>query len=298
MRLLVIINKESGSGVESTEEKKKVVEEAFRQYHESAEIDVKLLQDCDIKSEIEDNDKNEISAVVAAGGDGTISSVVKVITGTDLTFGVLPLGTFNNFAKDAGIPTDINEAAKSIINGKAEYVDVAEVNGHIFVNNSSIGFYPLSVIEREKNGKKKGIKKYFAMIYAIVKIFLRYPLYSVVMYTDKGEHNTVTPFVFIGNNRYETGSLRTIGSRTSLERGLLSLYYSRCTTRFCMIKIMILALLNKLENAEEFVEEELKHVKLSSRRRRLFVSLDGEVVIMKPPLDYRIMPKALKLIRP
>jgi hypothetical protein len=82
------------------------------------------------------------------------------------------------------------------------------------------------------------------MLNAIIKVFIRFPLYNVVMFTDKGNHNAVTPFVFIGNNRYETGSLKSLGQRTSLSRGVLSMYYPRCASRLCMIKIIVKALIN------------------------------------------------------
>jgi diacylglycerol kinase family enzyme len=88
--------------------------------------------------------------VVAAGGDGTVNAVASVVAGTAVTLGVLPVGTLNHFAKDMTLPLDLNEAAAVIVAGRVVSVDVAEVSGRIFVNNSSIGVYPNAVAIREQ----------------------------------------------------------------------------------------------------------------------------------------------------
>ena len=59
-----------------------------------------------------------------------------------MQLGVLPLGTLNHFARDAGIPLDLEEAVAAIAGGRTRQVDVAEVNGRIFINNSAVGLYP------------------------------------------------------------------------------------------------------------------------------------------------------------
>ena len=81
-------------------------------------------------------------AVVAAGGDGTINAVASALVGSDTPLGVLPVGTLNHFAKDLGLPLGLEEAVAVIVVGKAVAVDVGEVNGRIFLNNSSLGVYP------------------------------------------------------------------------------------------------------------------------------------------------------------
>jgi len=78
--------------------------------------------------------------VVAAGGDGTVGAVASALAGTDVAMAVLPMGTLNHFARDAGIPLDLEAAAQAMVDASLrQAVDVAEVNGHVFVNNSSIG---------------------------------------------------------------------------------------------------------------------------------------------------------------
>ena len=85
--------------------------------------------------------QGDSSTIVAGGGDGTISSVAAVLAGTTKTLGVLPLGTLNHFAKDLNIPIDLEGAINIISEGHIQSVDVGEVNGHIFINTSSLGVY-------------------------------------------------------------------------------------------------------------------------------------------------------------
>ena len=74
--------------------------------------------------------------VIAGGGDGTISAVASVLAGTGKVLGVLPLGTRNHFARDLGISGDLAEAVRVLSEGMERRVDVGEVNGRVFINNS------------------------------------------------------------------------------------------------------------------------------------------------------------------
>jgi len=102
-------------------------------------------------------------ALVAGGGDGTINAVASQIVGTGKKLGVLPLGTLNHFAKDIRIPMDIEEAARVIIGGRTAEIDVGEVNGLLFLNNSSLGLYPSLVRDREAK-QRRGFAKWLAFL--------------------------------------------------------------------------------------------------------------------------------------
>ena len=100
--------------------------------------------------------------VAAGGGDGTINAVASVVAGSGVRFGVLPLGTLNHFAKDLGIPLTLPEAVRNLATGRPVAVDVGEVNGRIFLNNSSLGLYPDIVHDREKQQRRLGRGKWLA----------------------------------------------------------------------------------------------------------------------------------------
>ena len=112
----------------------------------------------------------EIDAVVVGGGDGSIRTVASVLAGTNVPLGILPLGTLNHFAKDLGIPLHLKEAAQVIAKGKTRAVDLAEVNGETFINNSSIGIYPYIVLDRERRRAHHKLAKWMAMVPALFRV--------------------------------------------------------------------------------------------------------------------------------
>lgn len=87
--------------------------------------------------------------LVAGGGDGTLSAVADVTRQTETALGILPLGTFNHFASDLGIPLDLSQAVRTAVHGQRTHVDVGEVNGSCFLNNASLGGYPVIVRRRD-----------------------------------------------------------------------------------------------------------------------------------------------------
>ena len=104
---------------------------------------------------------------MAGGGDGTVNTVASAVIDTDKTFGVLPLGTLNHFAKDLHIPLDLEAAARTIIAGHTTQVDVGEVNDEIFLNNSSLGLYP-RLVQKRKKKQRLGSRKWAAFFWAAI----------------------------------------------------------------------------------------------------------------------------------
>jgi diacylglycerol kinase family enzyme len=229
--------------------------------------------------------------VVAGGGDGTINTVASALVGTDKILGVLPLGTFNHFAKDLNIPLDLEGAVRTIIDGHSIKIDVGEVNGRIFLNNSSLGLYPNIVNQREKH-RRMGYSKWVAFFRATLTVLRWYPFLHVRLVADDHKIEGRTPFVFIGNNEYEIESLN-LGSRACLNAGKLSLYMTHSIGRMELLKIVLRALFGRLRGASDFVALCTKEVWVEPRRKRVRVSTDGEVTIMKAPLYYRVRPGLL-----
>ncbi|HVF27209.1 MAG TPA: diacylglycerol kinase family protein, partial [Pyrinomonadaceae bacterium] len=174
--------------------------------------------------------------IVAGGGDGTINLVASKIVGTPTRLGVLPLGTLNHFAKDLHIPLDLEAAARTIISGRVVQVDVGEVNGRIFLNNSSLGLYPSIVRRRERQQERLGRGKWYALFWAGLTVLRRYPFLSVRLTADGAELTRRTPFVFIGNNEYEMSSFQ-IGARACLDKGHLSLYVAHRVGRARLLQL-------------------------------------------------------------
>jgi len=234
--------------------------------------------------------------VVAAGGDGTVNSVAAAVIESDKTLGILPLGTLNHFARDLGIPFDLEAAARAIIAGHTIEVDVAEVNQRLFLNNSSLGLYPIIVREREKR-QRLGSGKWPAFIWATIQALRRYPFLDVRLRVNGELLDRTTPFVFVGNNDYAM-NLFNIGVRDRLDRGLLSVYITHRTSRLRLIGLALRAVFGRLRNDKDFLALRSNEVKILTGHNRLRVAFDGEIEVMKPPLEYRVRSRALRVIVP
>jgi diacylglycerol kinase family enzyme len=224
--------------------------------------------------------------LVAGGGDGTVSSVAAALVGRNAALGVLPLGTLNHFAKDVGLPLDIDAAARVIAAGRTTCVDVGEVNGRPFINNSSIGLYARLVAER-KERERVGLSKWIAHGVAAVRVWNRY--YRRLRVTLRGngvDRRARTPFVFVGNNEYQLSGFE-LGGRQRLTGGSLHVCMAPGMTRAGVVRM--------IHGLESFTATEFT---LDAGRRLLEVSLDGEVLIMANPLEYRIRPGVLRVVVP
>lgn len=238
-----------------------------------------------------------VRLVVAGGGDGTINAVASKMAGSGVDFGVLPMGTLNHFAKDLGIPLELDAAVRNLVEGRPRAVDVGEVNGRIFLNNSGLGLYPDLVRDREKQQRRLGRGKWLAALWAGLAALRRFPFLSMRVTADGQRLARRTPFVFIGNNAYTMQGL-AIGERERLDGGILSLYVAQKPTRLGLLRFAVDALFGKLGDERDFDIVHAAAMEIDTRRRMLRVSTDGEVTLMRPPLRYRVRPGALRVIAP
>ena len=236
------------------------------------------------------------TVLVAAGGDGTVNTVANVAAEQGVALGVLPLGTLNHFARDAGIPGDLEGAVTALACGRTVTVDIGEVNGRIFLNNSSIGVYPRLLWEREQQ-ERQGRRKWTAMALAALDVWRQYRRISVTIAGRNYRWNVSTPFVFIGNNEYAIEEGR-IDARPSLDAGCLQLCMAPNADRRRMARIVLAAVAGRLGAVDGFEAVTASDLTITARGRRLGVSLDGELQILESPLRYRIRPRALQVVVP
>lgn len=235
--------------------------------------------------------------VVAAGGDGTVSAVASQLADTEVVMGVLPMGTLNHFAKDAGIPLEPEGALRVIAQANIARLDCGEVNGHIFINNSSLGLYPAMVTDRELQRRRLGRGKWHALFIASLSALRRYPVLSLEIEVDGKAHERRSAFFFIGNNAYRMEGFN-IGERPSMAGGNLSLYLTRHTGRFGLLRLAFSALIGRLQQSPDFEMVMVPTLTVRSRKQRILVATDGEVQFMQPPLHYRIRPRSLHVLVP
>jgi diacylglycerol kinase family enzyme len=234
--------------------------------------------------------------LVAAGGDGTVSAVAGVVAGGAVPLGVLPIGTLNHFAKDLGLPLGLPEAVGVVAQGTVRQVDVGEVNGRVFLNNSSLGVYP-RIVELRARFAGRGAAKWMAALWAGLAVLRRRPFLTVRIRTEDEVVVRRTPFVFVGNNEYRMAGLHG-ASRASLTGGRLALYAMDASHRPSLLRLGWEVF---RRGAEQVRELDLLHVTdavVETGRRELQVALDGEVVVLASPLEYRSRPGALRVLAP
>lgn len=239
-----------------------------------------------------------LAALVAAGGDGTVGTVAAAVADTEVALGVLPMGTLNHFARDAGIPLDLKAAAEAVAAGRTRRVDAAEVNGRLFVNNSAVGLYPMLVRDREAQQRRLGRTKQAAMLVAAARAWWRFSSRRLTVRYAGMKAPVETPLLFVGNNRYEMGLL-ALGLRPAIDRGELCLYAPLARSRVGFLWLCLRAVLGRPDRRRDFLAlDGIGEAEIASRRDMLMVATDGEARPMKTPLQYRIRAGALKLIVP
>jgi diacylglycerol kinase family enzyme len=234
--------------------------------------------------------------IVAGGGDGTVNAVAGQLVNTDTALGVLPMGTLNHFAKDVGIPAKLEAAVRNLFTGQAIKVDVGEVNGRIFVNNSGVGFYPHFVRQREEQERHGHVKR-IAFMLALRSVVRRYFRLRMRAHMNQAQAlERVTPFLFVGNNRYRTSGF-AIGTRPELDSGRLWVCMAPSPGGRHVVHTALKTLLRR-ETDEDLNAFEAEEFWVEPGTLRVAVTTDGEVSVMDAPLHYRIRPRALAVVVP
>lgn len=233
--------------------------------------------------------------LVACGGDGTVSGVASQVHGSQAALGILPLGTLNHFARDLGI-SSLAAAEHALTRGNTRMVDIARLNGRIFLNNSSIGIYPVIVLERNA-ARKTGIPRWPAFVWACLKAAAKPPLVRLWLEPDQGHLARVTPFLFVGNNLYRTEGL-ALGTREALDGGVLGICTARHHGRLGIVRLAIRSIVGTIRQDRDFTMLTARTLVVRTAARNVRVSLDGELWQSRPPLNYEILPGALKVMAP
>lgn len=236
---------------------------------------------------------------MAGGGDGTVSAVAAALAGSDILLGILPLGTLNHFAKDLGIPLGLDGAARVVLDGHTTRVDVGEVNGKVFLNNSSLGLYPRVLRERERH-HAHGWKKWLVSLWAALKLMRHQPNMLVRIEAEGRSLEYRTPVVFIGNNEYQTAGIST-GIRTSIANGRLAIYIVRTRGRPRLLRVAWRMFTGRVVQTGDLHVLHTASATIEFPRKPgipVEAALDGELSALTPPLAYRSRPAALSVLIP
>jgi diacylglycerol kinase family enzyme len=236
--------------------------------------------------------------LVVAGGDGTVAKAAARLTGTTTELGIVPGGTLNHFARDHGIPTDHKEAARVAADGDVSTTDVAFVNDRLFLSTSSVGAYVIFVRARERLERSFGYR--LATILAGFRLLGRVRPFTVVLELDGVTRRYRSALVFVGVGERELG-LPALGARAKNGRRGLHVIVVRGGTWARLVAAGLIAAVRGNEAiargtlADTFVVDRCT---IELRRPRGRVAVDGELVEMASPLEYRVERDVLRLVVP
>jgi diacylglycerol kinase family enzyme len=234
--------------------------------------------------------------VAAAGGDGTVSSVAAAVARANKTLAVVPTGTLNHFARDAGIPTDFAEAIAILRTGVARPVDIGSVNGRVFLNDVSLGNYPRMVKKRESL-EERGHSRRLAGIVAVARTWWDLRSVTAHIVIDGRELVRRSPFILIGNGQYVLSGF-ALGRRGNISDERLWLYVAPRAGRLGALSLPIRALVGTLERYEQFEIFSARQIEITLSAGRVPAGIDGEIQELQPPLRLSIRAGGLRLLVP
>lgn len=295
--MVIVLN--AGSGAGGADDARTILDPILAEGNIAAEY-VVLSPTLNLRAALDDALRTPAEAVVAGGGDGTVNSVADIIHDRDVPLGVLPLGTLNHFARDLGIPVELAEAARVLVNGQRRRVDAAAVNDRVFVNNSSVGLYARVVALRTRY-KARGPAKWLVASWATLSVARRSRPLRVRIEVDGRAVVRTTPLLFIGNNAYRMEGLQA-GGRDAMDTGRLALYVVKTDGVLNLLRLAWRVVLGTAHDSRELAMVSVATARIEladgSARDQVTVAIDGEVTPIELPLEYRSMPGALEVLVP
>jgi diacylglycerol kinase family enzyme len=260
----------------------------------------------------------ESGAVVAVGGDGTINAVATAALASGCLFGAVPQGTFNYFGRTHGIPEEMEAALEDLLHGKPLPVQVGLVNDRVFLVNASVGLYPELLEDREQFKQRYGRSRLVALWSAFVTAFGRHRYLDMALEQNGERVHLRTTTLFVGNNRLQ---LEQVGmpQAESVKQGQLAAIAVNPVGTMAMLGLALRGALGNLADAEHVTGFSFRSLtviplrfwrsmrrdgdiaraadKKNSPKRRIKVAIDGEILWLHAPLEFRVAPEPLMLIK-
>ncbi len=240
------------------------------------------------------------SAVVAVGGDGTINAVAQAAYIENCPMGVVPQGTFNYFARTHGIPTDAASAMQALLHSAPVPVQVGLINDQVFLVNASVGLYPELLQDREAYKARFGRSRLVAYGAALATLLARHRQLHLRIERSAGVREVKTPTLFVGNNRLQ---LEQVGlpEAQALDEGCIAAVMLRPIGSLAMLWLLFRGVFGSLGEADTVESFKFHRMIVTPRParygRRVKVAFDGELSHMRAPLEFRVAPKPLFLLK-
>ncbi|HEY8166482.1 MAG TPA: diacylglycerol kinase family protein [Gemmatimonadaceae bacterium] len=271
-------------------------EKAREALQPSGRFDIREVAGAELEERVREAVEQGASRILIAGGDGSIGTAAARIVGTECELAVVPAGTLNHFARDIGIPVELAEAVEVASGTVTTTVDIGRVSERVFLNTSSLGVYVTFVRVRDR--LERWLPYRLASIVASIRAFTVFPTIRVDLEIEGKAQTFRTPLIFIGVGEREL-QLPKLGSRVKNGDRKLHVIAVRGRRRARLLATALEAVARGVETAAQNPELDsylVDKCTLYLRRRRATISLDGETVVLAPPLEYRVDRDALRIV--
>lgn len=285
---VMFMNPKSGGG--------KVGQYDLVELAESLGAEVQLIvPGCDLVQMVNDAVAAGADMLGAAGGDGTQAIVAQIASEHDIEFLCIPAGTRNHFALDLGLDReDPRPAFDAITDGSTHTIDLAYVNGRVFVNNVSLGAY--AKVVQEDSYRDAKVATFLQQLPELTGPEAE-PLDIGIAGPDGAAIEDVL-VVLVSNNRYSFEGPGEFGVRSSISDGVLGVVTISLGGATDVGKLVARAQVGKLGDFEGWREWETPTLTVTSGAAGVEAGIDGEALVLDPPLEFTVSPGALKVRLP
>ena len=297
MRFVAILNRDGGTLRTMDLDAFCLQAKAIFQQH-GHELDCRLVKGRRVEAALRAAAQSEgVDAILAGGGDGTISSAAAVAFATGVPLGVLPAGTMNLFARALGMPLTLPEALEAIASGEIGAVDIASANDRPFVHQFGVGIHARLVRIRENMTYRSRIGKMLASLRAIGAAAINPPEFSAEIRTENGVETRRVAGIAVSNN--PVGSGRVLHA-DRLDGAVLGVYVAAPLSTPALLKLALDLFLGTWRESPVVSEEEVAEVTLHfpNRKRGAMAVIDGELIRLDRSVTLKVHPQALKVVRP
>ncbi len=294
--MVVILNQESGTLRKLGPEQ---VEAGLRRTFEESGcvVEIRRVMGKEVEAALREARQSDADAVIVGGGDGTVAAAATIFAGQEKPLGILPLGTFNLAARDVGMPLDWQEAAKLLVTTPAGNMDLLEVEGKLYLCVVVLGFYPSLVLGQPEYHGSWIVKTLRTLLQALRSAATIPPL-NLRLNDGESLHLHRTRMAILANNDYED-LFGIIPKRRSLDAGYFTVYISKHSSQWGMLKSVLMWILGRWNEDREITVIRATELEIDvKRKRRIAVMMDGELEKLILPIRVKLRPKALRVIAP
>ena len=296
VRDVVIIN--GNAGILAGEDRESVlgrIRQAFAE--EGVDAEIRVLSGEALRVAVANACDSDAERIFIGGGDGTVNLGAAMSAAADKVLAILPMGTLNLYAQDLGIPLEPADAVRALVNGRVRRVDYAEVNGNLYLGNSTVGILPPLTAQHEKTRGASILRRYGSILRVAARLLWRNPRFQATLHMAERDLKMKVHGIVICNNAYHD-AYSLFSEPTPIDSGKLTVYMNRNPTRRGMLMLALRLLLGTWRKDRDIEAFPTREVTIETRRRRLRTVTDGEILELWTPLRYRVVPLGLRVVVP